>query len=160
MYIICSDAGLPLREELAKSPQKILSSAFPQFFPKLEESKSPSAPSMGEEGAVSQTENFTSSSHTALGSSSEAYFHGLALVSTMVKLMPDWLQANRVVFDTLVLVWKSPARMARLQNEQELSLVQVSFNCSSSHFLICGFVCYSSDVQMFVLSSSMLFICL
>ncbi|XXG86133.1 hypothetical protein AAC387_Pa11g1088 [Persea americana] len=125
MYIICSDAGLPLREELAKSPQKILSSAFPQFFPKLEESKSPSASSVGEEGAVSQTENFSNSSHTALGSSSEAYFHGLALVSTMVKLMPDWLQANRVVFDTLVLVWKSPARMTRLQNEQELSLVQV-----------------------------------
>lgn len=124
MYIICSDAGQPLREELAKSPQKILSSAFPQFFPKLEGSLSP-APSMSDEGIVSQTENLTSAPPTAVVASSDAYFQGLALISALVKLMPDWLQANRIVFDTLVVVWKSPARMSRLQNEQELSLVQV-----------------------------------
>jgi transformation/transcription domain-associated protein len=39
--------------------------------------------------------------------------------------MPEWLRDNRVVFDTLLLAWKSPARIARLQNEQELSLPQV-----------------------------------
>ncbi|KAL0379140.1 UNVERIFIED_CONTAM: putative transcription-associated protein 1 [Sesamum radiatum] len=54
-----------------------------------------------------------------------AFFQGLALVKTLVKLMPGWLQSNRVVFDTLVLLWKSPARISRLQNEQELNLMQV-----------------------------------
>ncbi|PON39191.1 Armadillo-type fold containing protein [Parasponia andersonii] len=34
MYIIRSDAGKPLRDELAKSPQKILSIAFPDFVSK------------------------------------------------------------------------------------------------------------------------------
>ncbi|KAJ7944172.1 transformation/transcription domain-associated protein-like [Quillaja saponaria] len=34
IYIIRSDAGQPLREELAKSPQKILASAFLEFLPK------------------------------------------------------------------------------------------------------------------------------
>ncbi|RYQ79865.1 hypothetical protein Ahy_Scaffold1g106653 isoform A [Arachis hypogaea] len=56
---------------------------------------------------------------------SNAYFQGLALIKTLVKLIPGWLQSNRIVFDTLVLVWKSPARISRLQNEQELNLVQV-----------------------------------
>ncbi|XP_058091042.1 uncharacterized protein LOC131237348 isoform X3 [Magnolia sinica] len=126
MNIICSDAGQALREELAKSPQKILASAFPQFFTKLEGSMNPSASSMNNEGLVaSQTDNFTGAAPATMGASSDAYFQGLALISAMVKLMPDWLQSNRVVFDTLVLVWKSPARIARLQNEQELSLVQV-----------------------------------
>ncbi|GAB2259333.1 hypothetical protein Droror1_Dr00027473 [Drosera rotundifolia] len=35
---------------------------------------------------------------------------------------------NGIVFDTLVLIWKSPARIARLQKEQELNLVEVSLN--------------------------------
>nr|KYP66863.1 Transformation/transcription domain-associated protein [Cajanus cajan] len=56
---------------------------------------------------------------------SDAYFQGLALIKTLVKLIPGWLQSNRSVFDTLVLVWKSPARISRLQKEQELNLVQV-----------------------------------
>ncbi|CAL9236981.1 unnamed protein product [Arabidopsis halleri] len=41
----------------------------------------------------------------------------------MVKLLPSWLLNYRSVFDTLVLIWKSPARISRLQNEQELNLV-------------------------------------
>ncbi|KAL6010354.1 hypothetical protein ACLOJK_000785 [Asimina triloba] len=126
MYTICSDAGQPLREELAKSPQKILSSAFPQFFSKLEGSMNPATSSIGDEGlGASQTDNFANPPSTTIVANSDAYFHGLALISAMVKLMPDWLQSNRIVFDTLVLVWKSPARTVRLQNEQELSLVQV-----------------------------------
>jgi transformation/transcription domain-associated protein len=56
---------------------------------------------------------------------SDSYFNGLELVSALVKLMPEWLRNNRVVFDTLLLAWKSPARLSRLQNEQDLSLPQV-----------------------------------
>ncbi|EHA8588761.1 hypothetical protein COCNU_scaffold006566G000100 [Cocos nucifera] len=125
MYIICSDAGQPLREELAKSPQKILSSAFPQFYQQVEGSTAlPS--SSNDEGLINPiSDNFAGPSPVNLGAFSDAYFHGLELISTLVKLMPEWLHGNRVVFDTLLVVWKSPERIARLQNEQELSLLQV-----------------------------------
>ncbi|XP_031475658.1 uncharacterized protein LOC116247605 isoform X2 [Nymphaea colorata] len=119
MYIIRSEGGQPLREELARSPEKILANAFPQFVNKMDESVTTPT---NNDGNVA-TENFGPSSTTA--PNSDAYFQGLALISAMVKLMPDWLQSNRVVFDTLVLLWKSPERVTRLQNEQDLNLEQV-----------------------------------
>ncbi|XP_049383285.1 uncharacterized protein LOC125847672 isoform X2 [Solanum stenotomum] len=130
MYIIRSDAGQPLREELAKSPEKIIASAFPEFIAKsdasaVQESLSRPSTSTGDEGlGTPQVEASIPSASTNVASQ-DAYFQGLALVKTLVKLMPNWLQNNRVIFDTLVLMWKSPARISRLQNEQELNLVQV-----------------------------------
>lgn len=134
MYIIRSDAGQPLREELAKSPQKILASAFPEFAPKSEAALTPGsstspAPLSGDEGLVTPDASDPPSAPSSVVS--DAYFRGLALIKTLVKLMPGWLQNNRVVFDTLVLVWKSPARIARLHNEQELNLVQVRLSPSN-----------------------------
>lgn len=127
MYIICSDAGQPLREELSKSPQKILASAFPQFFPQAKGSMAQPG-SSSDEGLINPiSDNFAGPPSVNLGACSDGYFNGLELISTLVKLMPEWLHGNRVVFDTLLLVWKSPARIARLQNEQELSLLQVCF---------------------------------
>lgn len=131
MYIIRSDAGQPLREELAKSPEKILASAFPDFLPKsdvstAQESFSSPAVLMGDGGHITPKAESSVQPTTTSAAASEAYFQGLALIKTLVKLMPGWLQNNRVVFDTLVLIWKSPARISRLQNEQELNLVQVS----------------------------------
>lgn len=129
MYIIRSDAGQPLRDELAKSPQKILASCFAEFLPKPETSMS--APSLspstliGDDDQVPSQLESSNLPTAALVGNSNAYFQGLALVSTLVKLMPGWLQSYRVVFDTLVLVWKSPARIDRLNREQELNLVQV-----------------------------------
>ena len=124
MYIICSDAGLPLREELARSPQKILAGAFAQFLPQAEGSTSHPSSSVNNEGGVgSMSDTCPPAGMTA---NSDGYFHGLYLISTLVKLMPEWLLGNRIVFDTLLLVWKSPARFSRLKNEQELSLLQVS----------------------------------
>ncbi|KAI7992933.1 hypothetical protein LOK49_LG12G02561 [Camellia lanceoleosa] len=57
MYIIRSDAGQPLREELAKSPEKIVACAFPEFLPKSDTSMAqgsltPPAALVGEEGCV------------------------------------------------------------------------------------------------------------
>uniref|UniRef100_A0A6N2NBL1 Non-specific serine/threonine protein kinase n=1 Tax=Salix viminalis TaxID=40686 RepID=A0A6N2NBL1_SALVM len=57
MYILRSDAGQPLRDELAKSPQKILASAFPEFLPKLDvemssNSSTPPPALLGEESLV------------------------------------------------------------------------------------------------------------
>ncbi|GAB4848475.1 hypothetical protein Ancab_003180 [Ancistrocladus abbreviatus] len=130
MYIIRSDAGQMLREELAKLPQEILASAFPEFATKSEApNASGSAPmpaaTVGDEGLSSPLPEGSNISAPASGVTSDAYFQGLALIKTLVKLMPSWLQNNRIVFDTLVLVWKSPARIARLHKEQELNLVQV-----------------------------------
>ncbi|KAI4327728.1 hypothetical protein L6164_020154 [Bauhinia variegata] len=127
MYIIRSDAGQSLRDELAKSPQKILASAFSEFLPKSEAAMSQASTSslLGEEGIVTPSTDASNPPATLVNANSDAYFQGLALVKTLVKLIPGWLQSNRVVFDTLVLVWKSPARITRLQNEQELNLVQV-----------------------------------
>lgn len=123
MYIICSDAGVPLREELAKSPQKILASAFTQFLPQSEGSTSHPSSSVNSEGGVASLAD--SCPPGSFSISSDGYFHGLYLVSTLVKLIPEWLVGNRVIFDTLLLIWKSPTRISRLQNEQELSLLQV-----------------------------------
>ncbi|KAM7263761.1 hypothetical protein ACFE04_001444 [Oxalis oulophora] len=130
MYIIRSDAGQPLRDELAKSPQKILASAFPEFLTKSDVAMTPGSSTgpttmIGEDGVVNPPPDASSLPSTATNTNTDAYFQGLALVKTMVKLMPTWLHSNRVVFDTLVQIWKSPARLSRLQNEQELNLVQV-----------------------------------
>lgn len=130
MYIIRSDAGQPLREELAKSPDKIIASAFTEFLPNSDASAAQGSfshptSSGAEEGIVNQSESSVPSSSNS-GGAQDAYFQGLAMIKTLVKLMPGWLQSNRVMFDTLVLLWKSPARISRLQNEQELNLVQVS----------------------------------
>ncbi|XVE87428.1 hypothetical protein DITRI_Ditri18aG0116500 [Diplodiscus trichospermus] len=130
MYIIRSDAGQPLRDELAKSPQKILASAFPEFVSKSEAAMTPGSSTaasslMGDEGLVTSQPDSSNLPPVTSGATSDSYFPGLELIKTLVKLMPGWLQNYRVVFDTLVLVWKSPARISRLQNEQELNLVQV-----------------------------------
>lgn len=134
MYIIRSDAGQPLRDELAKSPQKILASAFPEFVPKPDVAMTPGSSTpptalLGEEGRNTPPPDSSNvpPAPPSAAATSDAYFRGLALVKALVKLIPTWLQNNRVVFDTLVLIWKSPARIARLQNERELDLVQVSF---------------------------------
>ncbi|XP_078446328.1 phosphatidylinositol 3- and 4-kinase family protein with FAT domain-containing protein isoform X2 [Wolffia australiana] len=122
--IIRSDAGEPLREELAKSPTKILEKAFPEFSRTVDASVVQGGSSSQEESLGTISEGFESQQATQ-GSGSISYFHGLSLICSLVKLMPEWLHHNRIVFDALVFIWKSPGRIARLQNEQELSLVQV-----------------------------------
>lgn len=130
MYIIRSEAGQPLRDELAKSPQKILASAFSEFPIKSDVTVAPASTStpslLGEESVVAPSTDASNPPAPPPNATSDAYFQGLALIKTLVKLIPGWLQSNRSVFDTLVLVWKSPARISRLQKEQELNLVQVS----------------------------------
>ncbi|CAI0392859.1 unnamed protein product [Linum tenue] len=130
MYIVRSDAGQPLREELAKSALKILPTAFPDFVPKPESAvtsglSTPATGTAGDDAIMSSPADTQKLPSSGSGTASDAHFHGLALVKTLVKLVPSWLQSNRAVFDTLVLLWKSPARISRLQNEQELNLVQV-----------------------------------
>lgn len=139
MYIIRSDAGQPLRDELAKSPQKILASAFPEFVPKSDVvmtpgSSTPPTGLLGEDSLITPPSDSSNPPSVLPSTTSDAYFRGLALVKTLVKLIPVWLQSNRPVFDTLVLVWKSPARISRLHNEQELNLVQVCYCVKNIYF--------------------------
>lgn len=131
MYIIRSDAGQPLREELAKSPEKIIASAFPEFLPKPDASVAQghfaSPTSLGvDEGLVAPPPDCSNPTAATPGATPDAYFQGISLIKTLVKLLPGWLPSNRVVFEVLVILWKSTARTARLQNEQELNLIQVS----------------------------------
>ena len=90
MYIIRSDVGQPLREELAKSPEKILACAFPEFVPKSDTSMAqgsltPPAALVGEEGClVSPLPESSNSTLATPGATSDAYFQGLALVKTLV----------------------------------------------------------------------------
>lgn len=135
MYVIRSDAGQPLREELAKSPHKILSYAFPEILPKSDAIPSAAATTLptaspGDENPVSVKLESSKTPSTKSNIASDAYFQGLYLIKTMVKLIPSWLQSNRTVFDALALLWKSHARTSRLQNEQELNLVQVVLSVS------------------------------
>jgi transformation/transcription domain-associated protein len=156
MYIIRSDAGQPLRDELAKSPQKILASAFPEFLPKSDVVMTPGPSStpaaiLGDESLVTPLPDSSNPASAPSSATSEAYFQGLALIKTLVKLIPGWLQSNHIVFDTLVLVWKSPARISRLHKEQELNLVQVSlvlFTQVVKFLLFCCFFFLVSDFQI------------
>ncbi|GLJ07095.1 hypothetical protein SUGI_0058030 [Cryptomeria japonica] len=132
MNIIRSETGQPLREELAKSPKKIIANAFPQVIEKPDETAAssvlPSAANSGDALVSSVNENLggvQSTGGASTGEMTDAHFHGLSLVSVLVKLMPDWLCNNRAVFDALVIVWKSTSREARIRNERGLSLDQV-----------------------------------
>ncbi|KAJ7563398.1 hypothetical protein O6H91_03G108600 [Diphasiastrum complanatum] len=121
MDIIKSEDGQPLREELARSSSKIVLACFPHVA-KLTpvDETSGSATVGGSDGYVDSQAGSAANIQT-----SDAQFQGVSLVCTLVKLMPEWLQANCNVFDALVRLWQSPARQDRLRNEQSLTLIQV-----------------------------------
>lgn len=131
MDIIRSEAGQPLREELAKSPDKIIAHAFPQAIQKPDDAGNsagmPCVTSSSDTLVAAAADNFVGvqSTTTTASQMPDAHFQGISLVSALVKLMPDWLYNNRPVFDALVLVWKSSSRQGRICHEQSLSLEQV-----------------------------------
>lgn len=129
--MIKSDIGQPLRDELANSAAKILASAFPNILPQREasvskKSSSGSSGSSSVDGLRSPQFDCSNTPATTLVAISNAHFGGLCLIKTLVKLLPLWLKNNRVVFELLVNLWNSAARIERLQNDPELTLVQVS----------------------------------
>ncbi|KAK4585311.1 hypothetical protein RGQ29_022824 [Quercus rubra] len=84
MYIIRSDAGQPLRDELAKSPQKILASAFPEYSPKSDVvmtpgSSSTSAAILGDDGLVTPLPDSSNPASAPSSATSDAYFRDLDL---------------------------------------------------------------------------------
>ncbi|KAL3681984.1 hypothetical protein R1sor_000006 [Riccia sorocarpa] len=133
MDIIRSEIGQPLREELSKSSAKVINCCFSHVHPAPTPDEGGSA--IGMPGpSTSAGPAPTGASETFMGMSTaggtavqtpEVHFQGVALISAVVKLMPDWLKTQRNVFDALVRIWQSPARQARLLNEQSLSLNQV-----------------------------------
>eukprot|EP00252_Welwitschia_mirabilis_P021819 TRINITY_DN5712_c0_g1_i1.p1 TRINITY_DN5712_c0_g1~~TRINITY_DN5712_c0_g1_i1.p1 ORF type:complete len:3567 (+),score=681.06 TRINITY_DN5712_c0_g1_i1:1467-10703(+) len=131
LAIIKSEEGQPLREELANSPEKIIAASFSQDVLKVEDvvcsSGTTSVSSGNDKVATSVSDGLAEGQPSAIGASEVADVHlqGLSLVSSLVKIMPDWLYNNRPVFDALVLLWKSSARHTHLQNERTLNLEQV-----------------------------------
>ncbi|KAJ7564762.1 hypothetical protein O6H91_02G032300 [Diphasiastrum complanatum] len=120
--IIRSEDGQPLREELARSSSKIVLSCFAHVA-----TLTPPADETSGSSTVGGSDGYVDSqaSPAANIQTSDAQFQGVFLVRALVKLMPEWLQASRNVFDALVQLWQSPARQARLRNEQSLTLIQV-----------------------------------
>eukprot|EP00898_Chlorokybus_atmophyticus_P003741 jgi/Chlat1/4368/Chrsp29S04524 len=112
--IIKSDVGQPLREELARSPDKLVMYAFQPILQGL----MPVFPGGSMDEAIALA-------GSGPGAESEAYFAGLQLVSTIVKLQPEWLKNNPDVFSKLLQLWRSPARVQRLLNEERLPINQL-----------------------------------
>lgn len=131
MDIIRSEAGQPLREELAKSSEKIIANAFPWVISKSNELVNSTVmpyEARNKYALVSlRTDNFVGMQSTgeSAGHMPDAHFQGISLVLALVKLIPEWLYNNRPMFDALVLVWKSSSRQAHVLNEQSHSLEQV-----------------------------------
>lgn len=73
-----------------------------------------------------------------LGAPGEVQFQGVALVSALVKLMPNWLHENRPMFDALVQLWRSPQRAGRIRQEEKLNVPQVCLVAISSLQIVVG----------------------
>ncbi|KAH7432383.1 hypothetical protein KP509_07G020000 [Ceratopteris richardii] len=137
--IIRSEAGQPLRDELARSPTKIIAKISAQeclAAPKGDDTNAGLTNSVVGGSLVSATDSLVNVQGTAANTTEnpELQFQAITLISTLVKLLPDWLVNNRPVFDALVHVWQSPARQARLRNEQNLPLGQVK---ETKHLVKC-----------------------
>lgn len=59
------------------------------------------------------------------GAEAEVGVRGIHVVRVLVKLMPDWFPRQRRLFQALLFAWRSPGRLQRLQQEQELPLHMV-----------------------------------
>lgn len=66
-----------------------------------------------------------------LGGAGDLQFQGVALVSALVKLLPNWLHENRAMFDALVQLWRSPLRSGRIRQEEKLNVPQVGLRAFS-----------------------------
>lgn len=91
-FILREEVAGPLREELARNPQKLINATFQQTQNQL-----------------------------------EVQFQGILLIRTLVKFMPDWLSQdqNRGILDCLVQIWRSPDRVNRLINDENVPLHQL-----------------------------------
>eukprot|EP01105_Mastigella_eilhardi_P028048 TRINITY_DN89_c1_g4_i3.p1 TRINITY_DN89_c1_g4~~TRINITY_DN89_c1_g4_i3.p1 ORF type:complete len:3483 (+),score=913.52 TRINITY_DN89_c1_g4_i3:1249-10449(+) len=99
--------GGPLRDELTRSPPKLLA-----LF-------------VGRSVSDAQAAAQRCSGVSAPTQAAEAQVQALGLARTLVKLLPDWLPNNKPIVDRLIDIWRSPQRMLRLKKEQGLPLQQL-----------------------------------
>ena len=92
-----SDLAGPLRDELAKSTEKIIQHTF--------------AADANLDPAQPQEQRMQ--------------FQGVLIVRTLAKAKKGWLGANRQIFDQLVLMWRSAERQQRLTQEEHLPIEQL-----------------------------------
>lgn len=65
-------------------------------------------------------------------------FHGLSITRSICKFNPDFISSNRPVLDALLVMWRAPGRVERLQNEDSLSLARLR----ESQYLVEAFILY------------------
>uniref|UniRef100_A0A0D3HVG0 Uncharacterized protein n=1 Tax=Oryza barthii TaxID=65489 RepID=A0A0D3HVG0_9ORYZ len=76
-------------ESLSDGDEEFISSAVDIVYDEFDDDE---VPKRG--GSVI---GFTYQSSSNIATSSDSYFNGLKLISTLVKLMPEWLCNNRVI---------------------------------------------------------------
>lgn len=89
---LLSKSSGPLREELAKSPAKLIALFHGKVYC----------------CALFSVNSEQFSAQTTQTTTTEFQMQALELVRLLVKLIPDWLPKNRAVLDCLVDMWKSP----------------------------------------------------
>eukprot|EP00899_Mesostigma_viride_P026573 jgi/Mesvir1/70/Mv13673-RA.2 len=126
--VLRSPEGVPLRDELARNPQKIIQHAFASM---LNESTSVAAranPAAAPSAATPAGQapgqgQIVPVAEGATGKPGDVcQFRGVALVALLVRLMPEWLPANPELFRVLQALWRHPGRLARLASEDLLTL--------------------------------------
>eukprot|EP00026_Physarum_polycephalum_P000015 Phypoly_transcript_00015.p1 GENE.Phypoly_transcript_00015~~Phypoly_transcript_00015.p1 ORF type:complete len:3639 (+),score=586.09 Phypoly_transcript_00015:159-11075(+) len=121
-FVIRSELAGPLRDELAKNSAKLIAVTFQ----KTEQQPPAAAPTPAQPTGLSPQPPGSppplppAPVTPAMQAPSELQFQGLLLVRTLVKFIPDWLGQNPTVLEYLMEIWKSPARVQRLQTDQVL----------------------------------------
>ena len=104
--------GKPLREELAKSANKIIAAAF--TWPRPNAGANAAADAAASEGL----------SGVGGGGDLNAY-NGLKLINVLAKHMPEWLHTQPELVSVLWGRWRSEARAERLKSEEMLALPEL-----------------------------------
>jgi phosphatidylinositol kinase/protein kinase (PI-3 family) len=68
-------------------------------------------------------------------------FQGVLIVHTLAKFKKGWLGANKVIFDQLITMWRSPERQARLNQEEHLPIDQLK----ESKLIVKCFLIYCAE---------------
>ena len=121
--------GENIRAELAASAPKIIAAAF--TWPRPGAGTNPAADAQASEGL----------SGVGGGSDLHAY-HGLKLITTLIKFKPDWLHTQAELVKVLWGRWSSEARLTRLRSEEMLALPELR---ESKHLIKCFINVASKD---------------
>ena len=135
--IISSEEGIPVRDKLAASSDKIIKHCFTK---KKGGEKEKSEASESKSNAKSPTPGSatTSGKDGQKKDPPNSSFEGVKLVSVLSELKPDWLVTCDQLVEVIMDRWNSPERKARIAIEEELPPMQVK----ESKWLVKCFISY------------------